>query len=171
MLFQLPLLETSKSTSRLNLQSQGKTANTPVTPISDSFPAINNNLRSTHLTRATSNNNIEDASHHQKPLPLTPTGNEQRFKYFCIYYSNQMAQFLYTGTSVNCNIPLYIHAFIWYFLFSFPTLPLIKQNTWNVRFIVPYDWMYALHLTSKSALCFNRGIYRWRLDAHCGGTD
>lgn len=67
------MLETSKSISRLNLQSQGKTANTPVSPLADAFPAINNNVRAAgHHPSFTVNNNHGDAD--QKTLPFTPAG-------------------------------------------------------------------------------------------------
>lgn len=81
---ELPLLDTSKSTSRLNLGSRGKIANTPVTPVSDSFPAINNNVRTMAASPSGSNNNNnnpngdvdstlgEQINQNDPLLPLTP---------------------------------------------------------------------------------------------------
>lgn len=65
--FQLPLLESSKSSSRLNL-NQSKTNLTPSSPMVDSFPAINNNSRGVE-NQGTTNNNRENNG-----FPMTPTG-------------------------------------------------------------------------------------------------
>lgn len=60
----LPHLEATKSYSKLNL-NQGSTASTPVTPMVDLLPSINNN---THKDHEVTNNNKDDIS-----FPLTPT--------------------------------------------------------------------------------------------------
>nr|XP_023018192.1 dual specificity tyrosine-phosphorylation-regulated kinase 4-like [Leptinotarsa decemlineata] len=60
----LPLLETSKSSSRLNL-NQGKQVTTPMSPTVDTFPAINNNSRNAH--ELTNNNKEENG------FPMTPS--------------------------------------------------------------------------------------------------
>ncbi|XP_074040597.1 dual-specificity tyrosine phosphorylation-regulated kinase 2 isoform X2 [Leptinotarsa decemlineata] len=60
----LPLLETSKSSSRLNL-NQGKQVTTPMSPTVDTFPAINNNSRNAH--ELTNNNKVENG------FPMTPS--------------------------------------------------------------------------------------------------
>ncbi|XP_018566309.1 dual specificity tyrosine-phosphorylation-regulated kinase 4 isoform X1 [Anoplophora glabripennis] len=60
----LPLLDTSKSSSRLNL-NQGKSANTPNSPMVESFPAINNNSHGSH--ELTNNNKEENG------FPMTPS--------------------------------------------------------------------------------------------------
>ncbi|XP_056644515.1 dual specificity tyrosine-phosphorylation-regulated kinase 4 isoform X1 [Diorhabda sublineata] len=62
----LPLLETSKSSSKVNLNHyQSKTATTPMSPMVDTFPAINNN--STRSSHELSNNNKEENG-----FPMTP---------------------------------------------------------------------------------------------------
>jgi dual specificity tyrosine-phosphorylation-regulated kinase 2/3/4 len=63
---ELPLLESSKSSSRLNL-NQSKTNLTPSSPMVDSFPAINNNSRGVE-NQGTTNNNRENNG-----FPMTPT--------------------------------------------------------------------------------------------------
>ncbi|XP_050306574.1 dual specificity tyrosine-phosphorylation-regulated kinase 4 isoform X2 [Anthonomus grandis grandis] len=60
----LPHLETSKTTTRLNLN--GSALSTPVTPMVDSLPTINNNTHKNH--HEVTNNNKEEVS-----FPLTPT--------------------------------------------------------------------------------------------------
>lgn len=67
----LPTLENSKSSSKLAFDFPCMTPSTPVTPLGEGFPAINNNSRS--YSHHASNNNHPKEDNENTHLPLTPS--------------------------------------------------------------------------------------------------
>lgn len=86
-LLQLPILDASKSISRLNLQgSGGKTVNTPVSPLSEApaFPSINNNMRTTNNHNNNQIDQIIIENNENRTLPFTPHGKQPQKLYYYI---------------------------------------------------------------------------------------